>query len=312
MAGFAWMQSGLTQTKHIQLHDGQKMPVLVIGRGQPVIMLHGFGMDARIWLPFILPFMGQYQFYLPFLRGFGKATRVRFSQPDFMADYVADVQAMRQQLGLDRVLLAGISMGAMTSLYLHRAGGFDGVLRYLHIDQSPVFYHSEDWPYGVFGAQQVEVLTQFRRLVEQATPHLHLRFDRVPTALQQQMYQVMGQFMAQAVHTPLQRAMFWPLVRWPQLMQNMIPVTGWQALIDGMRGYLEQRYDFRDTLPHMDVPVTVMSGAESRLYALEGQRRLALMLPNAQHVVIARAGHAPMLDQPLAFVRELGRFLRGR
>lgn len=92
--------------KQINLHDGQQMPVLVVGRGQPVIMLHGFGMDAALWLPFVLPFTGQYQFYLPYLRGFGKACRVTPSQPDFIEDYVLDVAALRQQLGLDQVIFA--------------------------------------------------------------------------------------------------------------------------------------------------------------------------------------------------------------
>ena len=41
---------------YVKLEDNYKLPVQVIGRGQPVLMLHGFGMDAALWLPFVLPY----------------------------------------------------------------------------------------------------------------------------------------------------------------------------------------------------------------------------------------------------------------
>lgn len=301
----------LTHTKHVKLHDGQKMPVLIVGRGQPVILLHGFGMDARLWLPFVLPFAGRYQFYLPFLRGFGKASKVKFSQSDFMADFVQDIQAMRQQLHLPSVLLGGISMGAMTSLKLHEAGGFDGVQRYLHIDQSPVFYNDDTWSYGVFGAAQDATLAGFAQLVDAAKSYVHLPFDQIPAPVQAQFLKVMGAFMGETVHTVSQRLLMKPLALFPSLMRRMVHPIGWSAVIHGMQGYIEQRYDFRQVLPQIHVPVTVISGAQSKLYALEGQRKLVAMLPNARHVVIEQAGHVPMFDQPRAFIKALGEFLAG-
>lgn len=115
------------QIKNVTLHDGHTMPVIVVGQGKPVVLLHGFGMEAAAWLPFALPLSRQYQFFLPYLRGFGKAYATPFSQADFVADYTADIIAMRAQLGLDEIALGGISMGSMTNLALHHAGGFDGV-----------------------------------------------------------------------------------------------------------------------------------------------------------------------------------------
>lgn len=61
------------QTIDIALSDGTSLPISVIGSGQPVLLLHAYGMDAREFLPFILPLTGKYAFYLPHLRGFGAA-----------------------------------------------------------------------------------------------------------------------------------------------------------------------------------------------------------------------------------------------
>ena len=43
------------KTIDIALTDGALLPVSVIGSGKPVILLHAYGMDAREFLPFILP-----------------------------------------------------------------------------------------------------------------------------------------------------------------------------------------------------------------------------------------------------------------
>lgn len=303
--------SAMFHLKQINLHDGQQMPVLVVGRGQPVIMLHGFGMDAALWLPFILPFTRHYQFYLPYLRGFGKASRVKPSQPDFIEDYALDIAAMRQQLGLDQVIVAGVSMGALLSLKLHAAGQFSGVLRYLHIDQSPVIPHKADWPHGVFGERQSQTFTQFRELIAKVTPHLEVSHSQLPAPLKRELLQILANFVNETVHSRHQRRLLKPLARFPQLMQFAMPLHGWSTLIHGMHAYIQQGYDLRPTLTQLHVPVTVFSGARSRLYAVEGQTQFTQMLPNARQVIFAQSGHMPMLDQPLMFVREFGRFLKG-
>ena len=55
------------QTIHIALSDGILLPVSVIGSGKPVILLHAYGMDAREFLPFILPLVGKYAFNMPMI-----------------------------------------------------------------------------------------------------------------------------------------------------------------------------------------------------------------------------------------------------
>jgi 2-succinyl-6-hydroxy-2,4-cyclohexadiene-1-carboxylate synthase len=62
-------------------------------------------------------------------------------------------------------------------------------------------------------------------------------------------------------------------------------------------------------LPHIVAPVLLVAGALDEGF-VESARDLAARLPHAELCVIADAGHAVHLEQPEAFVRAAGEFLR--
>ena len=49
----------------VTAHDGARLKVREIGRGPVVILVHGFGMDSRHWLPIVLPLAHRFRFILP-------------------------------------------------------------------------------------------------------------------------------------------------------------------------------------------------------------------------------------------------------
>ena len=104
------------QTTHITMTDGTRLPISVIGQGAPVLMLHAYGMDAREFLPFILPLASKYTFYLPHLRGFGLAQPIGLTQFDFVRQYADDLHVVIEQIclarNIDALPVAAISMGA--------------------------------------------------------------------------------------------------------------------------------------------------------------------------------------------------------
>ena len=85
--------------------------------------------------------------------------------------------------------------------------------------------------------------------------------------------------------------------------------------LDDMRSYLRAYsgggHDYRPTLGSGDVPVTLMVGMNSPLYAPAGQELVATHARRGRVVRFERSGHAPLLDEPLRFQREFARFLRG-
>lgn len=301
----------LPETCSVHLHDGHTMPILTVGSGKPVVLVHGFGMEASAWLPFALPLSGKYQFFMPYLRGFGKAYATPFSQPDFVADYVADIHAMREQLGLDEIALGGISMGSMTNLALHEAGYFSGVQRLLHIDQSPIMHNSADWQWGVMGQKQNMFLEKLTTLCDLSKGHEGKAFDELPTALKQHMIETVSLMVSHSFNNKPMQTVAQLMPKFPTIAGKLRNNEGWEQQVHIVKAYLEQQHNFLASATEIDIPVTVMVGGKSRLYNPEGQRKFASMLPNAKVVELPKAGHAALLDSPIESFNTIKAFLQG-
>ncbi len=82
----------------------------VLGLGPPLILLHGWTLDRRIFAP-QLPLSGRMQLVLIDRRGFGQS-----SAPPDLAREPDDVLAVADALGLDRFAIAGLSQGARVAM----------------------------------------------------------------------------------------------------------------------------------------------------------------------------------------------------
>ena len=77
-----------------------------IGHGPPVIFLHGFSLDLRMWEPQIEAFAAQHTLIRYDLRGFGKSPL-----PTEEYSHVDDLAGLLDQVGLEQVSLVGLSRG---------------------------------------------------------------------------------------------------------------------------------------------------------------------------------------------------------
>jgi pimeloyl-ACP methyl ester carboxylesterase len=91
--------------------DGGTLPIAMAGDGPPVILLHGWSLDHRMWWPQLAGLAGEYSLVMPDRRGCGRAT----APPD-LAREADDVIAIADFLGLDRFALVGLSRGAVVAL----------------------------------------------------------------------------------------------------------------------------------------------------------------------------------------------------
>lgn len=80
------------------------------GRGETVVLLHGFGADKDNWTHFAGHLTANYHVVAPDLPGFGESTYVAGASYR-MADQAQRVKAFAEALGLDRFHIAGNSMG---------------------------------------------------------------------------------------------------------------------------------------------------------------------------------------------------------
>jgi pimeloyl-ACP methyl ester carboxylesterase len=93
-------------------------PVTVYGAGTPMVLLHAFPLDSRMWLPQVEA-LGGYQAIVPDLRGFGAGAGLagEVSDMDLLAD---DIVTLLDDRKLDRVVLCGLSMGGYVALAFAR------------------------------------------------------------------------------------------------------------------------------------------------------------------------------------------------
>ncbi|WP_226000339.1 alpha/beta fold hydrolase [Paenibacillus sp. BJ-4] len=145
---------------YIEVERGVKLYVEDIGEGVPVLMVHGWPLDHRMYeyQAALLPAYG-YRCIQVDLRGFGKSDRPWHGYDyDRLAD---DLLAVMQALQLRQVRLIGFSMGgAVVTRYMsrHRGWGVDQLI--LIGAATPRFTPTSDFPYGTPVAEVDKLIKQ--------------------------------------------------------------------------------------------------------------------------------------------------------
>lgn len=93
------------------LPDGGTLVFDEVGEGRPVVLVHGFTLDHRMWDD-QLPALDEYRVIRPDMRGFGQS-----SWPEGNAyTHRADLLALLDHCGIGQAHLVGLSMGGAISL----------------------------------------------------------------------------------------------------------------------------------------------------------------------------------------------------
>ena len=101
-----------TVTKTVQ-SNGLSFPVVDVGRGAPVLLLHGFPDDRHLWR-YQIPALADagFRVIVPDLRGFGEAPRPTDPKDYGIPIVVRDVLGILDALGVPRVQLVAHDWGA--------------------------------------------------------------------------------------------------------------------------------------------------------------------------------------------------------
>lgn len=290
--------------------DQQSIYVRVCGRGTPVLLLHGVGMDSRHWLPFVLPLMHRFRFYMVDFRGAGQSKKAPFNQPDMFSNLTDDVQDIIQHFSLENFILVGYSLGASTALHLMRRGGFSQVARYLHIDQSPSIKNPEDWPYGLMGQQQTPFFNRLEELHSLLERHRHLdRLAALPGPDRLTAINLLTDALVVAAGHPQIEFVLKKAAQFPDVFSYLVRDISLATLRIYLSGYFQNSHDYRDALRANDTDTTYFIGMKSILYHFQGQQEMVNMTKNAKAVYFKEGGHLLQLDEPLRFAKEFRRFL---
>ena len=88
------------------------------GRGQAVVLLHGFPFNRSMWSEQHRALAESYRVITPDLRGMGETTGA--DGPATMDEMAHDVAALMDKLGIERAAVGGLSMGGYVTLAFYR------------------------------------------------------------------------------------------------------------------------------------------------------------------------------------------------
>lgn len=243
------------------------------GSGLPVVLLHGFPHDRTLWSPQMGAFVDTCRCITPDLRGFGESC----VEPPYSVDrYADDVVELLDQLGLERAVIGGLSMGGYVAFALwrrHRAR-----VRALILADTRA------------GADSDETRASRRAQIElvRSRGAAVLAAQAVPRQL-----------------GPRTRE------RYPDIVEVVRDIAA-RAPVEGIVGALEAmiaRPDSTPTLATIRVPTLVLVGEDDELTPPAEATKIRDGIVGSRLEIIGGAGHLSNIERPAAFNHVLSEFL---
>ncbi|TQM79087.1 pimeloyl-ACP methyl ester carboxylesterase [Saccharothrix saharensis] len=246
------------------------------GDGIPVVLVHGHPFNRSMWRPQVERLRSRYRVIAPDLRGFGE-TPVRSGSLPWTA-FADDLIGLLDRLGLERVVLCGLSMGGQVVMEVHRA----------HPSRVRALVLADTFPEGETVAGR------------------ELRHGMAARVLREGM----GGYADEVLDKMLSPRNVVALPAVAEHVLGMMRGTSPVGAAVAWRARAE-RPDYVDSLSRATVPVLVVVGEEDEYTPVAVAERMHAAIPGSALAVIPGAGHLPNLERPDAFSDAVERFLAG-
>ena len=97
--------------------DGSMVHYEALGRGRPIVFLHGFPHRRTLWAPQLGALVDRARCIAPDFRGFGESNG---GAPYSMDRYADDTVELLDELRIERAVVCGLSMGGYVAFALWR------------------------------------------------------------------------------------------------------------------------------------------------------------------------------------------------
>jgi len=227
------------------------------GKGTPLVLIHGFPLDHTSWDEVVSLLENEFDVITPDLRGFGESTTVE--TPYTISDMADDLAGLLNHFGIEKVALAGHSMGGYVALafakkYPQRVSGLGLVSSQAAADS----------PEGKQGRYKTAAAVEEKGVgivAEAMTPKLSAD-ARVQTFVR-------------------------------AVIERQTPL----AVIGALKAMAE-RENLLSYLPAVTFPVTLLHGSADVLIPIARAQEIKAVLPSARFVELQGAGHMPMMEFP--------------
>jgi pimeloyl-ACP methyl ester carboxylesterase len=262
--------------------------------GVPLVLLHGFGNDARVWddfAPAVAPYYRTLAFDMP---GHGDSDRDAELRYDHLA-MAHSVAAALASLGIERLVLVGHSMGgrvAMRFAGLHpeRLAGL------VIVDAGPEL--------DARGTTRIRLDATSRRDPSFASEKEYemLLARAYPLAKPDTLARLARHGLRRRDDGRLE----------PKTDPAFFRAWGEEDAADAAKRSADETAALWSALANTPCPTLVVRGAASDVLAAEVAERMAEeVLPRGQLAVVERAGHSVMIDNPGGFQDAVTRFVLG-
>jgi len=149
--------------------NGVRLHYLIAGKGDPIVLLHGFAETSHMWLPLISKLSDKHTVIAPDLRGFGQSSTP--SDGYTKAAMAQDIHALMRSLKYDRIRLVGHDIGLMVA-YAYAAQYPSEVDRLVLMeaflpgvgDWNSVFLLRDLWHFQFYGKTPLALVTGRERI----------------------------------------------------------------------------------------------------------------------------------------------------
>ncbi|WP_370934699.1 alpha/beta fold hydrolase [Amycolatopsis sp. cg13] len=236
----------------------------------PLVLLHAFPLDARMWDPVRAPLAERLRVITPDQRGLGRSPLPETEAEPDLADAARDVVALLDKLELDQVVLGGCSMGGYLAMAVlrqapERVGGL------VLIDTKATADTPEAAQTRLDVANRAETEGVKNWLADANLPNL----------------------LADTASADV-------LARVRELIDAQPPSgVAWAARA------MRNRPDSVDLLRETDVPALVIVGERDAITPLDAANTMVEALPDATLAVLPDVGHLTPLEDPAGVVEAI-------
>jgi len=246
------------------------------GTGDPLVLLHAFPLNGRMFEPQMATFSGDRRVVAPDYPGFGRSPRTP-AQPD-VRYYAQGVGGLLDRLGLERVVLGGVSMGGYVAFECMRL-----------------------FP------ERISALVLANTRPDADSEEARETRNEMALRVTQEGIGVLAEIQMKRLLAPATLENDEELVERIRAMILENSPDGAVAALGAMR----ERPDSTPLLARISVPTLVVGGEEDTISSPEVMSRMAEQIPDSRHVSLPRVGHLSNLESPEEFNAALKAFLEG-
>ena len=244
------------------------------GTGDPIVLLHAFPLNGRMFEPQMEAVAETRRLVAPDLPGFGRSPRTP-AQPD-VRYYAECIRGLLDRLGLERVVLGGVSMGGYVTFECIRL--FSGRVSGL------ILANTRPEP-------DTEEMRENRKKMAQRVAE-----EGVEILIELQMERLLARSTLENDEEVVDK------------VRAMILESSPDGVVAAL-GAMRERPDSTSLLPKINVPTLVVGGEEDAISSPEVMAAMAGKIPDSRHLTLPRAGHLSNLEAPEEFNAALREFL---